>query len=265
MCGIDSADDKTAYGLKLCCSFFGWYGTETVQCRDPEPQYGKTPCHQGFGSCEMKSTTQCATSSGTSNGRQIGYYQRYNIRERACDKGADINWEYPSEPKRGGRAPDVANLVLLMKEMRAAFSPKGFRSSLALAPDYWYLRGFHPADMQEYMGFMGFMSRLSALSGNSWVGYDDDETYALKHAFANDLCIGRAKIWSIDFGAETGGGGALNEYISPESATIIPMAHTTIAKGATFTLGPGATTDIPRLPKGGYQNTPKSAGHPQAG
>lgn len=73
-------------------------------------------------------------------------------------QGADIDWEYPSEPKRGGRAADAANLVLLMKEMRAAFAPKGYGSSLALAPDYWYLRGFRPADMQEYVDFLGFMS-----------------------------------------------------------------------------------------------------------
>ena len=37
---------------------------------------------------------------------------------------ADIDWEYPSNPKRGGRKEDKDNLVSLMKEMRAAFGTK---------------------------------------------------------------------------------------------------------------------------------------------
>lgn len=41
MCGIDSADGQTECGLKLCCSYYGWCGTESVHCKDPEPQFGK--------------------------------------------------------------------------------------------------------------------------------------------------------------------------------------------------------------------------------
>lgn len=41
MCGIDSADGQTECGLKLCCSYYGWCGTESVHCKDPEPQNGK--------------------------------------------------------------------------------------------------------------------------------------------------------------------------------------------------------------------------------
>lgn len=44
-----------------------------------------------------------------------------------------------------------------MKEMRAAFGTR-YGISIALAPDYWYLRGFKPAEMQQYVDFMGFMS-----------------------------------------------------------------------------------------------------------
>ena len=42
MCGIDSVGGKTKCGLKLCCSFYGWCGTEDVHCKDPEPLIGKT-------------------------------------------------------------------------------------------------------------------------------------------------------------------------------------------------------------------------------
>jgi chitinase len=44
-----------------------------------------------------------------------------------------------------------------MKEMRAAFGTR-YGLSVTLAPDYWYLRGFKPAAMQQYVDFMGFMS-----------------------------------------------------------------------------------------------------------
>lgn len=72
-------------------------------------------------------------------------------------QGADIDWEYPAEPKRGDRKEDTDNLVLLMMEIRAEFNKWGFGSSLTLAPDYWYLRGFKPAAMQDYVDWMGFM------------------------------------------------------------------------------------------------------------
>lgn len=68
-------------------------------------------------------------------------------------------------------------------------------------------------------------------------------------------------IWSIDFDDETGVGlGDANNYKSPESATIIPMAHTTVPGGQTFTLNSGAATDVPRLPNGGNQNLPQGSG-----
>lgn len=72
-------------------------------------------------------------------------------------QGCDIDWEYPSEPKLGDRKEDAANLVLLVQEIRSAFS-KHFGLSLTLAPDCWYLRGFRPADMQQYVDFMGVMT-----------------------------------------------------------------------------------------------------------
>ena len=39
-------------------------------------------------------------------------------------QGVDIDWEYPSIAARGGRPEDTANLVSLVKEMRAAFDTK---------------------------------------------------------------------------------------------------------------------------------------------
>lgn len=69
----------------------------------------------------------------------------------------DAFWEYPGEPKRGGRKEDADSLVLLMKEMKEQFAGR-YGSSLTLALDYWYPRGFNPAAKQENADFMGFMS-----------------------------------------------------------------------------------------------------------
>ncbi|RYP14211.1 hypothetical protein DL765_006531 [Monosporascus sp. GIB2] len=85
MCGIDSADGETPCALNLCCSYYGWCGTETVHCVDPEPQYGVTPCQEGYGSCAMKPVPFCEGTSASS-GRRVAYYQGWNTWERKCDK-----------------------------------------------------------------------------------------------------------------------------------------------------------------------------------
>ncbi|EUC46410.1 glycoside hydrolase family 18 protein [Bipolaris oryzae ATCC 44560] len=72
-------------------------------------------------------------------------------------QGVDIDWEYPAEPKSGGRKEDTDNLVLLMKEMKEQFGRR-YSGSFTLTPDYWYLRGFKPAEMQRYVDWTRFMS-----------------------------------------------------------------------------------------------------------
>jgi chitinase len=51
------------------------------------------------------------------------------------------------------------------------------------------------------------MVKYSTYAGDSCIGYDDADTFAMKQAFANDRCLGGVMIWSIDFDAETGGRG----------------------------------------------------------
>jgi hypothetical protein len=57
------------------------------------------------------------------------------------------------------------------------------------------------------------MVKYFTYSGNSWIGYNDEETFALKRAFANDRCLGGIMIWSIDFDAEVGGDGGGDDGI----------------------------------------------------
>ncbi|KAE8851787.1 hypothetical protein PTNB73_00804 [Pyrenophora teres f. teres] len=72
-------------------------------------------------------------------------------------QGVDLDWEYPVSPDRGGVPVDTQNLVLLIKEMRAAFGSK-YGISLTLAPDYWYLRYFDAKSMESSVDFFGFMA-----------------------------------------------------------------------------------------------------------
>ncbi|KAI8208303.1 Chitotriosidase-1 [Colletotrichum sp. SAR 10_65] len=41
---------------------------------------------------------------------------------------------------------------------------------------------------------------------DQWIGYDDEETFAAKRAFADGLCFGGTMIWSIDFQVPGSGG-----------------------------------------------------------
>jgi chitinase len=90
-CGVNAAPGKEHCPLNLCCSYYGWCGTEAVHCIDPEPQFGKTPCQQGYGKCEVLQPPQCGGNSASS-GRKIGYYQAFQ-RDRKCNYVApgDIN------------------------------------------------------------------------------------------------------------------------------------------------------------------------------
>lgn len=54
-------------------------------------------------------------------------------------QGIDLDWEYPVAEDRGGGPEDTKNFVSLIREMRQAFGTK-YGISMALAPDFWYLR-----------------------------------------------------------------------------------------------------------------------------
>ena len=40
---------------------------------------------------------------------------------------------------------------------------------------------------------------------DQWIGYDDDETFAAKKAWADSKCFGGTMVWGIDYGV--GGSG----------------------------------------------------------
>ncbi|KAF3807414.1 Chitotriosidase-1 [Colletotrichum gloeosporioides] len=226
-------------------------------------------------------------------------------------QGMDLDWEYPGDPKRGGSRADIANFVLLLKEMRASYGSQ-YGISLTLPPDIWYGQYFDAKGLEPYVDHFGFMSydlhgswdsdvkTLGAiirgqadvreiynntiplayadldfskivfgvawygrgytvsdttcntlgcgfkgpskpakctnqagvmslteiqdlikekglqprlLEGammkeltwdDQWIGYDDEETVALKKKFANNYCFGGTMAWSVDFNSGTG-------------------------------------------------------------
>ncbi|KAH7091907.1 hypothetical protein FB567DRAFT_557562 [Paraphoma chrysanthemicola] len=109
------------------------------------------------------------------------------------------------------------------------------------------------------------MVKYFKYAGDSWVGYDDADTFAMKEAYANNRClVRRYNDLVCRFDDETGVGlGAANGFKSPESATVIPMAHTTVPRGQTFTINAAAATDVPRLSNDGMQNVPAGPGDDQ--
>ncbi|CAK7230756.1 hypothetical protein SEUCBS140593_007695 [Sporothrix eucalyptigena] len=72
-------------------------------------------------------------------------------------QGIDLDWEYPVAEDRGGRPEDTKNFVSLVREMRQAFGTN-YGMSVALAPDFWYLRYYDAVAMQPYVDWFGFMA-----------------------------------------------------------------------------------------------------------
>ncbi|KAM7188895.1 hypothetical protein V8F33_010342, partial [Rhypophila sp. PSN 637] len=269
----------------------------------------------GFDFSDPGTATHTAWSDMTASAaaRKAFIASVMSFRDKYGFQGVDLDWEYPGSPERGGQRADTQNLVLLVKEMRAAFGTK-YGISMAIAPDYWYLRWFDPAAMQDSVDWFGFMSYdlhgswdadvktlgsivrgqtdIQEISNNTlplwydgldpakinfgvayygrgytlssstctdlgcpfagpskpaactnsygvmsareiqniikekkltpkllqpsmmkqitwegqWMGYDDDETIAMKKKWADGLCFGGTMAWSIDFSNDNGAG-----------------------------------------------------------
>jgi len=71
--------------------------------------------------------------------------------------GADIDWEYPGAPERGGKPEDTENFVTLLKELRAAWGTK-YGISATLPSSYWYLRWFDLKGLEKYLDWLNMMS-----------------------------------------------------------------------------------------------------------
>jgi chitinase len=85
------------------------------------------------------------------------------LRENGFD-GLDLDWEYPSEPTRGGRAVDTANYLELLAEVRAAFDAE--QRSLGqekllftiAAPSGVYIKWYDIAKLHPSLDWINLMS-----------------------------------------------------------------------------------------------------------
>jgi hypothetical protein len=74
--------------------------------------------------------------------------------------GADLDWEYPGAPDRGGQEEDIANYVSLLGTIQSAYKAHGQSKGLTITipSSYWYLRWFDLPGLQKHVDFFNLMS-----------------------------------------------------------------------------------------------------------
>lgn len=107
-----------------------------------------------------RNTWQTLASTSANRAKFISSMQ--NFMSKYGFQGVDLDWEYPASADRGGTDVDTQNFVQLLKEMRAAWGTQ-YGISLTLPSAYWYLRGFDPKSMEQYVDFFGLMT-VSSIS-----------------------------------------------------------------------------------------------------
>jgi chitinase len=102
-------------------------------------------------------------------------------------QGVDLDWEYPTDDKRGGRPADMMNLIQLLADMRAnpSFRDK-FGISVALPPDLWYLQHYDAKELLRNANFLGVMS------------YDLHSTWDADLFQGGNVVLGHTNIHDID-------------------------------------------------------------------
>ncbi|KAI0467970.1 glycosyl hydrolases family 18-domain-containing protein [Xylaria cf. heliscus] len=102
--------------------------------------------------------------------------------------GIDLDWEYPQADDRGGQAGDMANYVLLAKEIKAGIGKKGL--SMTLPTSFWYLQHFDVNSLQNYVDWFNFMS------------YDLHGTWDADSKFIGPLLAPHTNLTEIDMGLD---------------------------------------------------------------
>ena len=71
--------------MHLCCSHYGWCGTDELHCGNPDPN-SLAPYQAIFGLYQIIPPPSCAADANSTNGRSIRYYQASNTRDRLCSR-----------------------------------------------------------------------------------------------------------------------------------------------------------------------------------
>lgn len=160
MCGVDSKDGKQKCGLDLCCSHYGWCGTNATHCGDKDEKGFNPPCQKEFGKCEIVLPPSCGTgSSSATNGRHIAYYQSWNTRIRLCNR------IWPNQINTTG-----------LTHLNFAFA--------SIDPKTYRIRPMHPKDVELYPLF----NALQSPSLQTWIavgGWDFSDPGPTRETWSN--------------------------------------------------------------------------------
>ncbi|XP_076235082.1 chitinase-3-like protein 1 [Calliopsis andreniformis] len=81
----------------------------------------------------------------------VAFLEKYHF------EGLDVDWEYPSQ--NGGRKSDKRNFVLLLKELKQAFSSKGYSLSAAVGADSDSApKSYDIPEISKYLDFINIMT-----------------------------------------------------------------------------------------------------------
>ncbi|RBA22505.1 hypothetical protein FPRO05_00852 [Fusarium proliferatum] len=72
--------------------------------------------------------------------------------------GLDLDWEYPVDTDRGGRAVDFANFPKFMERLKSMMDSEDKGLSITLPASYWYLRQFDIKKLEKTVDFFNIMS-----------------------------------------------------------------------------------------------------------
>jgi chitinase len=87
--------------------------------------------------------------------------------------GVDIDWEYPVDHDRNGRASDFKAYPRFMKRLKSALSGYKYGLSVTLPTSYWYLQHFDLENIQPSVDWFNVMSydlHGAWDIGNKWTG-----------------------------------------------------------------------------------------------
>ncbi|KAL4740418.1 hypothetical protein BDV11DRAFT_214414 [Aspergillus similis] len=89
--------------------------------------------------------------------------------------GVDIDWEYPVDADRSGRAEDFDNFPKFMANLKKALKETNGRDELSITipTSYWYLQHFDIKSLEKHVDFFNYMSydlHGTWDRGNKWTG-----------------------------------------------------------------------------------------------
>ncbi|KAK8106487.1 glycoside hydrolase family 18 protein [Apiospora kogelbergensis] len=164
-----------AKAMEQYVDFFNFMSYDLHTAKETQPN-GKTQIKGQTDISEIKTKTQPLWFAGLNpakiNFGLAAYGRGYTLADPSCNR---LLCPF-SGPSIGGPCTNTTEGVISLAEIKALIQDQH------LTPKY----------LSEQM-----MKQITW--GNQWIGYDDEETFAAKKAWADGLCFGGSFVWSVDF------------------------------------------------------------------